>query len=146
MARTRPFGRLAPDVLLKQPGPWEGLTAAGADVAHGLGVLDAVPQQVQLMLKSSAALALVRALAPVEVAVADDEGGLPENGATLPAGERGLGPPAHVHTFCPSQVVAAVLEHRQDGGRRRGDRLDALRWGATGRLVNRLVLVAAAPL
>lgn len=53
--------------------------------------------------------------------MADDERGLPQDGATLPAGVRGLGTPAGVHAFHQSRVVAVVLKQGHNRGRRRRD-------------------------
>lgn len=95
-----PGGRMFPNFALDVPGELlrsgEGLAAADADVAQGLGVLHAVSQQVQTVLERSAALAPVRALAPVSVPMADGEGGLPEDGAALSTWVGGLEAPARV--------------------------------------------------
>lgn len=62
-------------------------------------MLDAVSQQVQTVLECSAALAMVRALAPVSVPVADGEEGLPEDGAALSTRVGSLEAPARVQPF-----------------------------------------------
>lgn len=62
-------------------------------------MLDAVSQEVQAVLKCSAALAMVRALTSVSVPVADGEGGLPEDGTALPACVGSLEAPARVQPF-----------------------------------------------
>lgn len=79
-------------------------------------MLDAVSQEVQAVLKCSAALAVVGALTPVPVPVADGEGRLPQDGAALPARVGSLQAPARVQPFHQGDVVAAVLKQSQNGG------------------------------
>lgn len=73
------------------------------------------------MLKCSAALASVCALASVEVAVADDEGRMAQDGAALPARISGPPAPACMRAFCQSPAV--VLEQGQNAGRGHSVRL-----------------------
>lgn len=89
----------------------ESVPTANTDVAYGLRVLNTVSQEVQPVFKSSSAWALVRPVASVEVPVADDERGLPQDSAALPARVRRLGAPAAVHAFHQSQAMAVILKH-----------------------------------
>jgi len=137
-ARKR-LPRSARQVLHEKLRPPEGLPALGTYVAGGLGVLDAVPQEMQPVQEGAATLAAVRAAATVPVAVGDGEGRLPGNGATLAARVQGFGAPpppaaaAAVRRAAGCGLVTALgLGDPQDDGRMRGHRRGLADHGSGG--------------
>ena len=98
-------------VASENPRSNERLSARDTNVAGGLGMLDAVTQEVELAVEGSATVASVRPRAPVKVAVTHDQRGLPGDHAALPATVDAFRAPAHLQTFQQSQLPALILEH-----------------------------------
>ena len=102
-------------MLHKEFSSSEGFSTLGTYIAAGLGVLNAVSQEMQPPQEAAPTLAAVQAAAAVPVAVGDGERGLLGNGAALPAGVRAFGTPACAQTLLGLLALGFGDPH-DDGG------------------------------